>query len=609
MTYRVTFEPWSTAVEVPPGSTVLDAAKAAGIPLGAVCAGRGTCGKCRVRVLEGDAGSASSEERTLLPAPALSRAERLACRTQVRGPLTVETLRISSHGKDLVPPLPASFHPVPTIRVHSVHLIPPTLDHPVADADALLAEVNRQPGAGALTVDYRAAQELPLAARSSGWNLAVSVRSHEVIAVRPASAHARALGLAVDLGTTNIVAYLYDLADAAPLGVSAAANPLSSYGADIISRLVHAQAAAGNGQRLQRILVKSINALAESLGREHGDGAADIQELVVVGNSGMHHLFLDLPGKGLVEAPFVPALRAPLTIKAREIGIAVSPGAGLYLPPLVGGFVGSDLVSVALATGIGDRPGVRLALDVGTNTELLLSVDGTLTACSTASGPALEGAALRFGSVASPGAIDRVWEPGPGAALECSVIGGGRASGICGSGIVDLVACLFRTGAMSRTGRLSADARGVRPSPDGDHLFVLAPAEQTALGTDLTISQSEIRSIQLAKGAIRAGIDTLMSERGIHPRDIEEVFVAGTFGSHLSVRSMLDTGLLPPVSQERVRRIGNAAGTGAAMMLLSDAERDAAGRLSERIRYVELARRPGFMARFARAQWFAEASE
>jgi uncharacterized 2Fe-2S/4Fe-4S cluster protein (DUF4445 family) len=606
MTYTVTFEPWGTAVEIQAGSTLLDAARAAGISLGAVCGGRGSCGKCLVRVLHGALPEVTPTEQRLLSPGSLDRGERLACRMAVIGDVTAQTLRVSIHGKESVPPFPAFFSPDPCVRRLTVRVVSPTLDHAIDDAGSLLEALCAQEDGAAAGVDYRAAQELPATLRSAGWNVTASVRSGEVIAVRAAVPARSPLGLAVDLGTTTIAAYLYRLEEGDLLQVLTVANPLSTYGADIITRMSHAVSAPGNGSELQRILVKCVNSLVESAARGQGGEPRDIEEMVVVGNSGMHHLFLDLPGRSLMEAPFVPAVRAALTVKAREIGIHVAAGASIYMPPLVGGFIGSDLVAVALVSRMGQGPSVRLALDIGTNTELLLSVDGSLSACSTASGPALEGAALRFGSLAVPGAIDRVWESGTSAAPSWATIDGKAVTGICGSGIVELLAWLRRTGTITGTGRLSAGAPGVVPSADGDHLFVIAAAAETALETDVTISQMEIRAIQLAKGAIRAGIDTLLADRGLGPDRIEEILVAGAFGSHLSVESMLEIGMLPPVPADRVRRIGNAAGTGAGMMLLSATERRAAADLAERIRYVELAQQPGFMKRFARSQWFPE---
>ena len=357
---------------------------------------------------------------------------------------------------------------------------------------------------------------------------------------------------------------------------------------------------------MQQVLAKALTEIARRAAGEAGASAGDIEEMVVVGNSGMHHLLLDLPGRALMNAPFVPVVSSALSLKARDLGIGICPGASLYLPPLVGGFIGSDLLGVALATRLDSAEGVRLALDIGTNTEILLCVDGSLTACSTASGPALEGAALRFGSLAVPGAIDVVRPGADGMRLDCRTIGNRPAAGICGSGIIDLLACLRATGTVDARGRLSAQARGVIPDPGGDHRYVIVPAGDTALGVDLTVSQAEIRQLQLAKGAIRAGIDTLLSLQGIDVEKVVEILMAGDFGSHLDTDNALRIGLLPPVDPRRVRRIGNAAGTGAAMMLLSNAERSHAATLARAIRHVELAREPGFLRRFARAQWFTE---
>jgi uncharacterized 2Fe-2S/4Fe-4S cluster protein (DUF4445 family) len=325
---------------------------------------------------------------------------------------------------------------------------------------------------------------------------------------------------------------------------------------------------------------------------------------VAVGNSGMHHLFLGLPGRQLIRAPYVPAVRAALTLKARELGIAIARGARLHMPPLVGGFIGSDLLAMALSARMDRKAGIRLAVDIGTNTEVLLSVDGELYCCSTASGPALEGAALRFGSVALPGAIDRVWVDPRSGGLAFSTLGNKAAAGICGSGIIDALRRLRELGALSGRGRLSADYPGVLPEPGGDHRFVLAPEASTSLGMDLTISQMEIRSVLMAKGAIRAGIDTLLDLRGIETASVDEFLVAGAFGNYLDIESAVEIGLFPRLPRERFRQVGNAAGTGAGLMLLSMGERGLAEKIGASIAHVELARDEGFRRRFAKAQWF-----
>jgi uncharacterized 2Fe-2S/4Fe-4S cluster protein (DUF4445 family) len=272
------------------------------------------------------------------------------------------------------------------------------------------------------------------------------------------------------------------------------------------------------------------------------------------------------------------------------------------MPALVGGFVGSDLLAVALSTRLDRKPGVRLAVDIGTNTELLLSVNGHLSACSTASGPAVEGAALRYGMLAGPGAIDRVSVAASGTA--CHVIGDGQASGICGSGIVEALECMRRLGIVNRAGRMQEGMPGVVARADGDHTYVLVPGAETSFGADLTISQSEVRSLQLAKGAIRAGIETLLAIHGLSDGQLEEIVVAGTFGNHLQIESAVEIGLFPDLPAGCIRQVGNAAGAGAGLMLLSQDERRESDLLSRSISYVELGREAGFMRRFAECQWF-----
>ena len=349
--------------------------------------------------------------------------------------------------------------------------------------------------------------------------------------------------------------------------------------------------------------MRALNLLIEHALTAIGYAPDDVEDAVIVGNTGMHHLLLALPARHLVVSPYVAATRRAVDIKAREIGLTFAPGAYLHLPPLVGGFVGSDLLAVALATRLDQKPGVRLAIDIGTNTELLLSVDGRLVSCSTASGPALEGATLRYGMLAGASAVDRVWL-GDDGAFHHTTIRGKPAIGVCGSGIISTLACMAQAGVINQSGRIQAGQPGVVELDDGDRGFILVPEAATALGDDLTISQHDVRAIQLAKGAIRGGIATLLEENGLTVNDLDEFLVAGAFGNHLEVESAVAIGLYPDIPRDRIRLIGNAAGAGAAMALLSMEERRAAEDLSERIHYVELARIKRFARRFAEAQRF-----
>ena len=608
MTCTVTFEPSGTAVEIEQGLTLLDAARAADIPLEAACGGRGTCGKCQVRVLGGPQPPFSTHEMAALPGAARADGWRLACQYVVTASITVETFRVRARAKGEAVPLPSGFVLSPPVRRWTVEVPAATLQRPIDDAGNLCAALELA-GAGQIdSIDLYAARQVPAALRAAGGRGAATVRGRELVGARPGDHAHPPLGVAVDLGTTNVAAYLYRLDSGELLGIFGAANPLSSYGADIITRLSYAEKSPDNGKTLQRVLVKTVNLLSRHAVQEQGWACGDIEEMVVVGNSGMHHLFLDLPGGQLTRAPFVPAARAGMAIKARDLGIDIAGGGYLFMPPLVGGFVGSDLLAVALSSRMGNAPGVRLALDIGTNTELLLSVDGVLTCCSTASGPALEGAALRYGTVAMPGAIDRMRVAGAGEPLAFTTVEDRPATGICGSGIIDALGCLRRLGDLGRSGRLRADSPRVRAKADGDHMCILVDAGATSLGADLTISQTEIRALQLAKGAIRAGIETLLDLHGLEAGQLDEILVAGTFGNHLHVESAVEIGLLPGVPLERIRQIGNAAGLGAGLMLLSEDERAAADELSRAITHVELSQQQGFRRRFAYAQWFPEES-
>jgi uncharacterized 2Fe-2S/4Fe-4S cluster protein (DUF4445 family) len=599
----IRFEPWGREVQVEPGSTVLDAARGAGIPLVALCGGRGTCGKCVVRILSGPVPAPSARELAVLGEASVNEGRRFACACPVTAPLIVETFPIHVYGKSESPPLDRTFALSPPVRYCAARCVPPTLDDPRAD-DASLRAALEAAGMATTGVDWQAARGLSTTLRAAQWSVRAAVRCGEIIAVRPALPRAAPLGAAVDLGTTNLALYLYRLDSGSLETVCGAPNPLSPYGADIVTRLMYSLESPGNGETMRHVLVKALNLLSERAAREIGRAADDIDEMVVVGNSGMHHLFLDLPGRQLVMAPFVPALHSALSIKARDMGIALAPGGYVHMPALVGGFVGSDLLAVALSARLDRKPGVRLAVDIGTNTELLLSVNGSLSACSTASGPALEGAALRYGTMASAGAVDRMSVQADGEPLSFHAIGDVPVTGICGSGILEALACMRRLGIVNRSGRMQEGKPGVAASADGDHLYVLVAAGKTALGGDLTISQSEVRSLQLAKGAIRAGIETLCALQGVESGQLEEIVVAGTFGNQLQIDSAVEIGLFPRLPAGAIRQVGNAAGTGAALMLLSVDERRESDALSASIRYVELGREAGFMRRFAECQWF-----
>jgi len=604
MSCAVRFEPSGFAIEVEPGRTLLDAAREAQVPLPAVCGGRGTCGKCQVRILEGPLPSGTAKDRAALSEESLAQGWRLACEYTVTADTVLQSIAVRHQPKWEASPFDRSFIPDPPLRRVTADASAPSLERPLDDAGTLGAALAATGGLSC--IDLGVLRSLPELLRGAGWRVSASIRHGELISLRPLEPQAPALGCALDLGTTNLALYIHRLEDGELLGVYAAANPLSSYGADIVTRLAWGERSPKARGEMQAVLARAANLLLAEAARDLGCSTGDFEEMAAVGNSGMHHLFLGLSGRQLIRCPYVPASRGALTIKARELGLTMSEGAHVYLPPLVGGFVGSDLLAVALSARMDQARGIRLAVDIGTNTEVLLSVNGELHCCSTASGPALEGAALRFGTVASPGAIDRVWVTPGQKHLEFSTLGGIPANGICGSGIIDALACLHRLGLVSRRGRLKLEPGWVVEDAAGERFCTLAPRESTSLGSELCITQTEIRSVLLAKGAIRAGIDILLGLHGIGPAQVDELLVAGSFGNHIDIRSALAIGLFPRLPSDRIRQVGNAAGTGAALMLLSEKERDRAEKMAARIAHVELSLQGGFNRSFAASQWFPE---
>jgi uncharacterized 2Fe-2S/4Fe-4S cluster protein (DUF4445 family) len=430
--------------------------------------------------------------------------------------------------------------------------------------------------------------------RAHDWEVQVRVRGDEVVDF--AAPDDRPLGLAFDLGTTKIAGYLVDMVSGEALAADALMNPQIAYGEDVMSRI--ACAMRGQAGELQSAAVQAMNELRARLGA----APERIVECVVVGNTAMHHLFAGLPVRQLGTAPYVAAVGAPMDIKARDLGLQAAPGAYVHLLPNVAGFVGADHVAMVLACGIGADDRTRLGLDIGTNTEIVLAHGGALWSCSTASGPAFEGAHIRHGMRAASGAVEQVTLRAEGVAYR--TIGDAPPVGLCGSAVLDAVAELRRAGLLSRRGRL-LDGPGVR-EVDGRREFVVVSAHASGRGEALTIDEHDIGEILLAKAAIRTGVDLLMERAGIAADLVDEVVLAGAFGNHIRATSAQAVGLLPDVVTERINPVGNAAGSGARMALVSGGARARAAEIARSIQYVELMTEPAFARRFARAMYLPD---
>ncbi len=409
------------------------------------------------------------------------------------------------------------------------------------------------------------------------------MRGEEVIAVLPRDA--QLLGVAIDIGTTKVAAYLVDLLDGTTVAKKGAMNPQLAFGEDVVSRIAFANKSVENRAELQSVLIEAINELVLSLCEEADVDQGEIVDAVVVGNTAMHHAFLKLPLKQLGEAPYVPAVSDALVLPAVDIGLEIASGAKVYLPANIAGYVGADHIAVLVSLGIEHVEKPALVADIGTNTEITLAIGGRLLSCSCASGPAFEGAHIRDGMRAAPGAIERVrMIEGE---LHVLTIGDIPPVGICGSGVLDSIAQMRRLDILDRSGRFKEVEGGERGhfSEDG---FVLVPAEETGHGHDLVISRGDVNEIQLAKAAIRAGIEILLEEAGIDSEDLRTVIVAGAFGTYLDIASAIEIGIFPEIPLERFRQVGNAAGEGARQLLLSNKHRERAEQIADRVEYIEL---------------------
>jgi uncharacterized 2Fe-2S/4Fe-4S cluster protein (DUF4445 family) len=404
---------------------------------------------------------------------------------------------------------------------------------------------------------------------------------------QPAIYKPGAHGLAVDIGTTKLATYLVNLESGETVARAGAMNPQIAYGEDVISRIAYVSRELDGAEKLRSVLVEALNNLLAGMCSEAHVSPVSVLDAVLVGNTAMHHLFAGLPVEQLGYAPFAPASLYPQYILATELGLILGPGARAYLPPVIAGYVGADHVAMLLATKAWKSSHNLIALDIGTNTEISLVVKGKITCCSCASGPAFEGAHIHEGMRASPGAIERArWSDGT---ILFQTIGDQPSVGICGSGILDVVAALLDGGLILTSGALKT---GIGSS------FILVPAENTGFGHDLVVTRKDIHEIQLAKSAIRAGVETLLQEANLTYNALDQFIVAGAFGTYLDLRSAVRIGMFPPLIMGKFHQVGNAAGVGAKQMLISVKKRREAERLASRISYVELTERSAFPSLF-----------
>jgi len=611
ITHSVTFSPGGQTLRVPDGRTLLEAAQSAGIHLNAPCGGQGVCGGCRV-VIPDDPPEPSETCLTVLTGEEIRRHLRLACQVRVTKDLRVvipeETRlgdqRILTTGVERAVPLAPNAHKV------TVRLPPPSVGDQRSDADRLLDALEER-GFAHLQIERGALRDLPHRLRRLNFHPAVVILGDRVIHLERPTTSDACYGLAVDIGTTTLVGYLLDLKTGEASAVGSRTNPQTAYGDDVIARIEYCGRKKNGLKTLHDQVVGAINEIVADVCRHAQIKPSVIYEMSVVGNTTMNHVFLGLPVDAIARAPFVPASVSAQWVPARQLGIRIHPRGRVFTAPLIGSFVGADTVAVLLATGMHESERVRLAIDIGTNGEIMIGTRERLLVCSTAAGPAFEGARIRYGMRAAAGAIDRVdFEDGQ---VCPHTIDDAPAAGLCGTGLIDAVVALLEAGiiqangTMRRPEELAAEGHPLADRVIGanaDTAFVLVAAGETETGHPILLTQKDVREVQLAKGAIAAGTQTLLEMFGADVSEVEEVLLAGAFGNTIRPERARAIGLIPQVPLRKVRFVGNAAGTGARMLLLNRDLRDVAEDVARGVEHVELSGRADFRMRFAEAMFF-----
>ncbi|MEM4512875.1 MAG: ASKHA domain-containing protein [Ignisphaera sp.] len=602
---EIIFEPMKKSVSIQSVKTILDLAREAGIALRADCGGIGICGKCLVKILRvgGKLTPPTNNEVTALGMQRLNEGYRLSCQTKLlEGNVEVfippesliQRYRSADVGLEKLVPLN------PAVTFHRVLPKKPNLVDPQPDVSRILVELYEQGiDVDASPIPLELLRDIPEIVRKAEWDLNLILWNSRLIDVKPYDNSFKPIGVAVDIGTSKIVVHLIDLASGETLAVESTPNPQASYGADIISRLTYAIQSNENLAKLQRAVINAINILIKKASERTSIPLDWIYEVVVVGNTVMHHLFLGIKPKHLGFSPYTPATRGPHYFNAKELDIDINSKGVIYLPPVVAGFVGSDAIADAVAVGVDECEEPCALIDIGTNTEIIINTGKKIIAGSTPAGPAFEGATMSFGMRAIEGAIDQVFvyfdKSLSDYAVRYNVVGGKKPSGICGSGYIDLLANLYRLRLLNRRGKFAREIKSSRLIVENDLLrFVVAKAEETSIGRNIVVDEKDIDSLLLAKAAVASGFKMLLRYAGLESNDLSRVFVAGSFGSYINMENALTIGLLPNIPISRFIFVGNAAIVGAKAMLKSKEFREKASKIARAIEYVELAAQQEF---------------
>jgi uncharacterized 2Fe-2S/4Fe-4S cluster protein (DUF4445 family) len=594
----------------------MEASKILGIGLNTLCGGKGTCGKCKVKVQKGMDGLNSWTEMELkhLSQAELNENTRLACQTILTHPSIifvplrsrVGIQRLQTEG------LEVSVTSNPLVKKYFVHLPPPTLHDPRADEDRLLDALKQQHSLSGLTINFNVAQRFPIILRKAKWSVTTVIWKNEIIAVESNNTVNRCFGFAMDIGSTKLAGFLMNLITGDVVSVAARMNPQIPLGEDIMSRISYAMMNGWEGQKeLQTAVITGVNEIIEECCEKADVKPEEIYELNFVGNTAMQLLFLGLWSRYVALSPYPPVLRKGVDVPAVQLGLRAHLQANAHYVPIIGGFVGADNIAVILASKMLESEDIIMAIDIGTNTEIDLGNKDLIMADSCASGPAFEGMEIKFGMRAASGSIEKISIAPETLDVYYQTIENTSPVGICGSGLVDATAELFKSNIIDIKGtfrpKIAEKSHRLRRSQDGWE-FVIAWKDETTINADIVLTQGDIRELQKAKAAIHAGAEILLQRMELTEHDISKLVVAGAFGNYIDPENARTIGMYPDIPLEKVEFVGNLAGTGARMSLISKEMREYTETISKKVKYLELAIDKNFQDEYLNSFYFPHAN-
>ncbi len=609
--YQVVFHPSGRRGEVLEGTTIIEASRELGVEIESLCGGERSCGKCKVKLVEGFLSPFTDDETNFLTTFETTEGYRLACAAQIRSDVLIFVPE-ESRAKEQVARKAATLKAIelkPAIIPYDVELTSPSFHDLLGDFDRLQKALSERYHLPPLNIDYPALLTLPKALRKENWKVTAAVwMGQKILNVKPGY-EGDLYGMAMDVGTTTVAGYLCNLRSGELIATHSLTNPQLAYGEDVMSRIHYTLTHPEGLEKLHRSIIGELNQLMKTITERSDLSPEDILELTIVGNTAMHHLLLGIDPQYLGMSPFTPAVHGSIDVPARDLGLKAHPSANVHILPIEAGFIGADNVGVLIAEEPYRQDEMVLIIDIGTNGELVMGNRQRLISCSCATGPALEGGHIRFGMRAASGAIERVRMDPDTLEADFRVIGESywrseskskTARGICGSGIIDAIAELFRNGIIDKSGRFTKNTPTLRLRiSDGEPEFVIAWKEETSIGKDIVITQQDVRNVQLAKGAVYAGAKLMMKRLGV--RELDKIILAGAFGSYIDPQEALILGMFPDCDLRNVHAAGNAAGNGARIALLNREKRVEAGEIARRVEYVELTLEEDFQKEFIEA--------